>query len=176
MPRCRKSSSTTLIPQDPEVFAESILFNITLGIEAQQGAVEEAIRLARFDSVVARLPSGINTSIAEKGVNLSGGEKQRLALARGFFFAKESSIILLDEPTSSVDVINERMIYDNILKAKEEGKIIISSIHKLHLLELFDTVYVFSHGRVVESGAVNELIERKGELWNMMKSYRQEVA
>ena len=73
-------------------------------------AVAEAIRIACFDSVVSRFPNGVETDIREKGVNMSGGEKQRLALARGVFAARESSLLLLDEPTSSVDSQNEMRI------------------------------------------------------------------
>ena len=74
------------------------------------------VQIARFENVLTRLPSGLETSIAEKGVNLSGGEKQRLALARGVYFARSSDVVLLDEPTSSVDTYNERQIYDAVLK------------------------------------------------------------
>jgi ATP-binding cassette, subfamily B, bacterial len=159
---------TTLLPQDPELFADSILFNITFGLEADAAELEAAVKLARFDSVLNRLPNGYATNIAEKGINLSGGEKQRLALARGLFFAKDSDIVLLDEPTSSVDPQNEGIIYRNIL-AKFADKCIISSIHKLHLLDLFDMIYVFDNGRIVESGTLPELIALDGFLARQLK-------
>lgn len=170
------ASHATLIPQDPEIFADSIRFNITLGIDAPPEEIEAAIRLAQFQSVLSRLPRGLDTHIAEKGVNLSGGEKQRLALARGLFFAKESRIILLDEPTSSVDVKNERTIYSNILAVKSEGRCIVSSIHKLHLLEMFDLIYIFHEGRIVEMGGFEELMEKRGTLFEMIESNMKMVA
>lgn len=159
--------STTLMPQDPEIFADTIRFNITFGVEAKELDILRAIELARFDSVLARLPAGLDTNIAEKGVNLSGGEKQRLALARGIFFAQDNPIVLLDEPTSSVDLQNEHMIYENILKTFRD-KCIVSAVHKLHLLDMFDHIYVFDDGKIVEEGDLNTLLNNNGrlaELW-----------
>lgn len=163
------AESTTLMPQDPEIFADTIRFNITFGLQAAEDELERAIRLARFEQVLARLPDGLETNIAEKGVNLSGGEKQRLALARGLFFAKDSDIVLLDEPTSSVDQQNERQIYRNVLSTFHE-KCVISSVHKLHLLEFFDYVYVFDDGKIVESGEVHTLLQGDGRLAELWRS------
>jgi ATP-binding cassette, subfamily B, bacterial len=164
---------TTLMPQDPEIFADTIKFNITFGIDANEKDVQEAIRLARFESVLARLPSGLDTNIAEKGVNLSGGEKQRLALARGIFFAQESDIVLLDEPTSSVDAQNEHIIYENI-HDKFRDKCIVSAVHKLHLLDMFDYIYVFDDGRIVEEGDLKTLLSKKGRLAELWASIETE--
>lgn len=165
------SHSTTLMPQDPEIFADTIKFNITFGFDASDEDIAEAVQIARFEPVLERLPSGLETSIAEKGVNLSGGEKQRLALARGVYFAKSSDIVLLDEPTSSVDTYNERQIYEAVMETFAD-KCIVSSIHKLHLLEMFDMIYVFDNGRVVESGTFAELSASGGRLSEMWKNYQ----
>jgi ATP-binding cassette subfamily B protein len=162
---------TTLMPQDPEIFADTLLFNITFGIEARQQDIEDAIQMAQFTSVLARLPNGLNTNIAEKGVNLSGGEKQRLALARGIFFSRESDIVLLDEPTSSVDTHNERAIYERLFQLYRD-RCMVSSIHKLHLLPLFDYIYVFDDGRVVEEGTFSELVAAGGPLADMWINYQ----
>lgn len=166
---------TTLMPQNPELFADSIRFNITFGLEADDEEIMEAVRAARFEKVLDRLPDGLDTSIAENGVNLSGGEKQRLALARGFFFAndKESDIILLDEPTSSVDTDNEKKIYQRLLKMFK-SKCVVSSVHKLHLTEMFDTIYVFEEGRVVETGDFNSLLAKGGLFASMWQTYAAE--
>lgn len=126
------------------------------------------VRLARFDPVLARLPRGLETGTSEKGVNFSGGEQQRLALARGFFAASDSSIVLLDEPTSSVDPINERAIYDNLFH-RFADRCVISSLHKLYLLPLFDEAYIFKDGSVLAHGTPKELTDPGGilhELWN----------
>lgn len=163
---------TTLIPQDPEIFADTIRFNITFGLEASEEDILSAVRLACFEPVLSRLPKGLDTNIAEKGVNLSGGEKQRLALARGMFFAKDSDILLLDESTSSVDSINEQTIYKNIF-ASCANKCIISSVHKLHLLGFFDWIYVFDNGRIVEQGPFSQLHSSGGILDSMWTKYQE---
>jgi ATP-binding cassette, subfamily B, bacterial len=122
---------------------------------------------------LARLPNGLQTNIAEKGVNLSGGEKQRLALARGIFFARDKQVVLLDEPTSSVDTKNEREIYGNLLR-RFSACCLVSAIHKLHLLELFDIIYVLQDGRVVEQGDFAALIAADGLLAAAWKVYQAE--
>lgn len=165
------ASATTLMPQDPEIFSDTIRFNITFGMEAPEERVLEAIRLARFEPVLARLASGLDTNIAEKGVNLSGGEKQRLALARGIFFSQDSQIVLMDEPTSAVDTFNERQIYQNLL-ALYRDRCMVSAIHKLHLLPLFDRIYVFEDGQVVEAGDWASLIASAGPLARLWQSYQ----
>jgi ATP-binding cassette subfamily B protein len=165
---------TTLIPQDPEIFSETIRFNISMGIEAADQRLIEAIRLARFEAVLGRLPKGLDTNIAEKGVNLSGGEKQRLALARGIFFIKESDsqIILLDEPTSSVDSHNERRIYENIIN-EFPNHCIVSSLHKFHLLDLFDEIVFFDNGAIAERGTLEELLSRNGDFSRLWRNSMQ---
>jgi ATP-binding cassette subfamily B protein len=103
----------------------------------------------------------------EKGVNLSGGQKQRLALARGILAAKSSDIILLDEPTSSVDPKTELQIYQKMF-VEYKNKAVISSLHRLYLLKYFDYVYVLSNGRIADEGTFEDL-KRKSpvfrELW-----------
>lgn len=141
---------TTLIPQDPEIFENTIRFNITLGVTISDEEIDEVVRLARFDSVIKRLSDGYKTDIRERGVNLSGGEKQRLALARGILAAKQSDIILLDEPTSSVDMTNEKQIFSALFTAWPE-KTFIVSVHRKYLLAMFDTVYDMKNGKLLES-------------------------
>jgi ATP-binding cassette, subfamily B, bacterial len=163
---------TTLMPQDPEIFADTIRFNIAFGLESDEAQILAAVRAARFETVLDRLPSGLDTNIAENGVNLSGGEKQRLALARGFYFAcdKDSDIILLDEPTSSVDTDNEKKIYNRLINLFKD-KCVVSSVHKLHLAEMFDTIYVFDDGKIVESGDFNSLLINGGAFAQMWQTY-----
>lgn len=166
------SPLTTLIPQEPEIFENTVSYNITTGLEYDTAELVEVIRIACFDSVVSRFPKGVETDIREKGVNMSGGEKQRLALARGIFAARESSVLLLDEPTSSVDSQNEMRIYANLFEAFA-GCTIISSVHRLHLLSGFDRIYVMHDGRIVEEGSLKELLEMKGRFFKAWQEYNQ---
>ena len=148
--------TTTLIPQDPEIFENTILFNITMGADYAPSLVNTVIALAKFDDVLAKLPRGLETDMREKGVTLSGGEKQRLALARGLLAAENSSLILMDEPTSSVDMANEKAIYNAIFKHFSD-RTIISSVHRVSLLPLFDRIIVMEHGQIMEQGSYAEL-------------------
>ncbi len=165
------SKEITLIPQEPEIFATNILDNITLGAEYDMEKVREHANLACFAEVAERLPNKLNSSLMEKGVNLSGGEKQRLALTRGLLASEGKSIVLLDEPTSSIDVANELKIYQNIFKAFAD-KAIISSIHRLHLLPMFDCVYLFDSGRIIASGTFEELTRTSKEFQELMSGYQ----
>ena len=141
------SSFTTLIPQDPEIFENTIGYNVTMGIPCKKSSILKAIKVACFDKVLKKMPEGLKTDIREKGVNMSGGEKQRLALARGVFASKYSDLVLMDEPTSSVDSKNELQIYENLFK-NFKGKCVVSSIHNHALLKLFDIVYEFEKGEI----------------------------
>jgi ABC-type multidrug transport system fused ATPase/permease subunit len=122
--------------------------------------------------VLKRLSKGLETNIAEKGVSLSGGEKQRLAVARGLFFVNESEseIVLLDEPTSSLDIYNERLIYQALLK-EFRHLCVLSAIHKFNLLHLFDEVLVFAYGELVERGRVDELLAKDGEFVRLWRTF-----
>lgn len=162
------ADTTTLIPQEPEMFDHSILYNIVMGLESAEEELEQAIYLSGLDEVLNKLPNGINSQVSEDGVNLSGGEKQRLALARGIFSVKDSSIVLLDEPTSSLDAETEIRVYERMFNQFTD-KCIVSVLHRLNLLHLFDYIYVFRDGSIVEEGTLEHLKAEKGyfrELWN----------
>jgi ATP-binding cassette, subfamily B, bacterial len=166
------SDSMSLIPQEPELFTATIRENITMGIECDEATLNYFMNAACFISVVEKLPNGLDSSIKEKGVNLSGGEKQRLALCRGLLASRDKEIIMLDEPTSSVDSRNEMNIYKNIF-ALSQGKTVISSIHRLHLLPLFDTIYYFEKGKIIASGTLNELLERSPQFRKLWDKYHR---
>ncbi len=166
------SSQIALIPQDPEIFATTIRENVTVGVDHPQEVVDGYADMACFSEVVRRLPQGWESSIVEKGVNLSGGERQRLALARGLMACEDKSIVLLDEPTSSVDLKNEFLIYQNIFRAFKD-KAVISSIHRLHLLHLFDTIYFFENGRVVARGGLDKLLKTSKKFQVLWQKYQE---
>jgi ATP-binding cassette subfamily B protein len=162
---------TTLIPQDPEIFENTIAFNITMDVETTTEDMNQAVTLAGFSEVLALLPQGLQTDIREKGLNLSVGQKQRLALARGLFAARFSSLILLDEPTSSVDLPTEKRILSSVIEAFPDAAIIVS-LHRLHLLPKFDRVVMLQEGRVVADGATPDLLNQEGPVRTLWESYR----
>jgi ABC-type multidrug transport system fused ATPase/permease subunit len=150
------AGSVTLFPQEPEIFENTIEHNITLGLPFEEQEIMEVCRTAQFDEVVNHLPKGLQSNIQEKGVNLSGGQKQRLALARGILAAKSSDIILLDEPTSSVDSKTEDRIYEKLF-TEYKDKAVISSLHRMYMLVHFDYIYILQRGRIVDEGTFTEL-------------------
>jgi ATP-binding cassette, subfamily B, bacterial len=165
---------TTLIPQDPEIFENTILFNITMDLPTEEAEVRHVVKLAGFSDVLEALPNGLETDIREKGLNLSVGQKQRLALARGLFAARFSSLILMDEPTSSVDLTTEKAILSGVINAFPEAAMIVS-LHRLHLLPKFDKVIMISKGEVLASGPLPELLNNPGPVRDLWLSYQDEV-
>jgi ABC-type multidrug transport system fused ATPase/permease subunit len=152
----RLNEAVTLFPQEPEIFENTIAYNITLGLPFSEAEILRVCETAHFTEVIHSLPQGLESDIREKGVNLSGGQKQRLALARGILAARDSGLVLLDEPTSSVDPRTEAMIYDGLFTAFSD-KAIISSIHRLHQLPRFDYIYVLHQGRIAAEGSFEDL-------------------
>jgi len=162
---------TMLVPQDPELFSASIRENITFGVEYSDEYITQFVESARFESALTRLPKGLDSVVNEKGVNLSGGEKQRLALARALLFAQDKNILLLDESTSSVDPENEIAIYKNIF-TQYQNTIIVASIHKLNLLKYFDYVVRFENGEIVDIGTIDALCSRDAMFKSLYEEYR----
>jgi ABC-type multidrug transport system fused ATPase/permease subunit len=161
------NESVTLFPQEPEIFENTIAYNITLGLPFSEEEILKVCESAHFTEVVMQLPEKLASDIREKGVNLSGGQKQRLALARGILAARDSEVILLDEPTSSVDPKTEAMIYEKLFTAFAD-KAIVSSMHRLHLLTQFDYIYVLHQGRIIDEGSFEHLRNNSRtfqELW-----------
>lgn len=166
------SADIALIPQDPEIFNATIKDNITVGVDHTQDEVFYYTDLARFTDVIDQLPKGLKSSIVEKGVNLSGGQKQRLALARGLMASVDKSVMLLDEPTSSVDPKNELKIYENIFKTFPNTSI-ISSVHRLHLLPMFDRIIMFDNGKIVTQGSFDDLLNQSKKFAADWKQYQR---
>lgn len=165
-------SITTLIPQGSEIFNSTIEYNITMGLPAKTRELHDAIKLAGFLPVVEMLPNGLNSEITEKGSNLSVGQKQRLALARGLFAARKSSLILIDETTSSLDMQSEQTILINILESFAKSTMLIS-LHRLHLLPYFDYVIMLNEGRITSYGPIKELLNANGPIKSLWLSYQR---
>lgn len=169
------NETVTLFPQEPEIFENTIAYNITLDLPVPENEVEQVCRWAHFTEVIAELPKGLASNIQEKGVNLSGGQKQRLALARGILAARDSDVVLMDEPTSSVDPKTETHIYENLFHALKD-KAIVSALHRLHLLRRFDYIYVMGRGRVVAEGTFAELLTHSVEFQDLWRHQTEKAA
>jgi ATP-binding cassette subfamily B protein len=163
-----------LIPQEPEIFSESVKYNLTMGDEFDSKELQFFVSLCKLDRLMARLPQGVDSNLAEKGLNLSVGEKQRVALARGLLRAVNKSMILLDEPTSSLDPKTEKEIYLGLLYHFAD-KTIFSACHRLNLVPMFDKIVMFDQGVILEVGTFGELLEKKGYFARAWDDYQSKL-
>lgn len=153
------AQSSVLFPQDPEIFENTVTFNLTIGLSFDPQEIRRACELACVDDVIDSLPEGLDTVINEKGGNLSGGQKQRLAIARGILASKDRDILLLDEPTSSSDEATQRKIYQNIINEYPD-KVVLSTVHNRSLLDIFDDCILFEDGAVKRLQPDSSLTEK----------------
>ncbi|MBM3647842.1 MAG: ATP-binding cassette domain-containing protein, partial [Alphaproteobacteria bacterium] len=127
--------------------------------DATQAELEEAARLAEAHDFILRQPNGYETLVGERGATLSGGERQRLAIARALL--KNPPILILDEATSALDSVTEARI-QKALKTLMQGRTTFVIAHRLSTIRDADMVVVFEHGRVVEQGRYQDLLDRDG--------------
>jgi ABC-type multidrug transport system fused ATPase/permease subunit len=148
-------ATSTLVPQDAEVFEGSLAENLS-ACESLDGPPRaddhaRALELALVSEFVDPTQGGLDASIAERAANWSGGQRARVALARGILAAQGSALVLFDEPTASLDPGTEAKVYDNLFTAFRDS-CVISAIHRLNLLDRFDEAIVMSQGRIVAQG------------------------
>ena len=154
-----------IVIQDSLLFGASIRENLAYGKpDATTAEIETAARQAYAHDFIVELPHGYDTIIGERGSTLSGGQRQRLCLARAII--KHPSILILDEPTSAVDPESAALIHEAVDRLRE-GKTTLVIAHHFSDLESYDQILVLRHGRVVEQGAHDELLQRKGEYYQM---------
>jgi ATP-binding cassette, subfamily B, bacterial len=156
----------TLIPQETELFEASVRENLAFGQPADDARLLAALHTSTFDEVLKANHGDLDTAVSERGFNLSGGQRQRLCLARGVLAAEGSSLLLLDEPTSALDANTEARVLERIAAAFPNA-CVIASIHRLSLLERFDTVLLMEAGHVLDHGPRDEVLARQPLLQRM---------
>ncbi len=159
-----------MVPQDTVLFNDTIGYNIRYGrFEASEAEVREAARLAQIDAFIEALPEGYDTPVGERGLKLSGGEKQRVAIARTIL--KGPPILVLDEATSALDSFTEREI-QTALDRVSRGRTTLVIAHRLSTVVNADEILVLDRGRIVERGDHASLLERGGTyaaLWSRQR-------
>ena len=164
-------SQLALVLQDPFIFPYSIAENIAYGRpDASREEIEAAARAANADEFIRRLPDGYDTVVGERGATLSGGEKQRLSIARAFL--KDAPILVLDEPTSALDAKTERMLLD-ALERLMKGRVTFIIAHRLSTIRHADEILVVHDGEVVERGPHTALMELSDGVYGGL--YRQQM-
>lgn len=155
-----------IVPQDTVLFNKSLYYNIGYGNpSATRAQIEAATKEAELHAFIQKLPDGYNTIVGERGLKLSGGEKQRVAIARTIL--KNAPILVLDEATSALDSQTEKEIQDNLIKISKDRTTIMIA-HRLSTIVHADNIIVLDNGKIVESGTHRQLLLKKGEyakLW-----------
>jgi ATP-binding cassette subfamily B protein len=166
-----------VVPQDTVLFNDTIGYNIAYGRDGvSQAEIEEAARAAQIHDFIASLPEGYATQVGERGLKLSGGEKQRVGIARTLL--KNPPILLLDEATSALDTQTEGEIQEALARAAE-GRTVIMIAHRLSTVAGADRIVVLDQGVVVEDGTHSDLLARQGRyaaLWQRQAAGQDEAA
>jgi ATP-binding cassette, subfamily B, heavy metal transporter len=159
-----------MVPQDTVLFNDTVRYNIRYGRwDASDSEVERAAGLAQIDTFIRSTPKGYNTEVGERGLKLSGGEKQRIAIARTIL--KGPPILVLDEATSALDSHTEREI-QNALDRVSRGRTTLVIAHRLSTIIGADEILVLSHGEIVERGTHQQLLAKGGlyaSMWNRQR-------
>ena len=156
-----------VVTQQSILFNESIKSNIScVNPKATEEQILESIKYANLNNLIDKLPNGLNTIIGENGVKLSGGEKQRLSIARAII--KNPDILILDEATASLDSKSEKKVHDAIDNVIM-GRTVIVIAHRLSTIINADKILVFSKGKVIDQGTHKELMEREGKYKELYK-------
>ncbi|UAB72050.1 ABC transporter ATP-binding protein/permease [Vibrio sp. SCSIO 43132] len=161
-----------VVPQDTVLFNDSIYYNIAYGRpDATYEEVVQAAKAAKIHTFVEQLPDGYQTQVGERGLKLSGGEKQRVGIARTLL--KNPPILLLDEATSALDTETEREIQES-LKQMGKGRTVLTIAHRLSTIVDSDVIVVFSQGQIIERGSHEALLKKGGQYAQMWQSQLRE--
>lgn len=174
IPKDELMNTVSFVFQNSKLIKASILDNVKMGkSNATDEEVLNALRAAQCMDIIEKFPDGVNTVIVSRGVYLSGGEMQRIAIARAVL--KNAPIIILDEATAFADPDNEVKVQTAFAKLSE-GKTVIMIAHRLSTVRNADCIYVIADGRIAEYGNRAELIEKKGMFYKMQNDYQSSVS
>ena len=162
------ASLATLIPQEADVFEGSVRENLDFGLCIDPERIDGAVHGSAFRQVLDGLQGGLDFAIAQRGSNLSGGQRQRLCMARGALAAGGSSLVFLDEPTSALDPVTEADVHQRLGRTFP-GACVVASVHRMSLLSYFDRVVLMEAGRVVDTGAIDDLRARNASFARMLQ-------
>ena len=173
IPKEELMNTVSFVFQNSRLIKASVFENVRLGKpEATREEVMAALKNAQCDDILEKLPDGMDTVIGTKGVYLSGGEQQRIAIAR--VMLKNTPIIILDEATAFADPDNETRVQAAFSKLSQ-GKTVIMIAHRLSTVAGADRIYVVKDGQIAESGSSRELMERRGLFAGMWQNYQTSV-
>lgn len=173
IPKDELMNTVSFVFQNSKLIKASILDNVKMGKpNATDEEVLNALKSAQCMDIIEKFPDGVNTVIGSRGIYLSGGEMQRIAIARAVL--KNAPIIILDEATAFADPDNEVKVQKAFAKLSE-GKTVIMIAHRLSTVRNVDCIYVISDGKIVEYGNRAELIEKKGMFYKMQNDYQSSV-
>ncbi|ELY2018306.1 ATP-binding cassette domain-containing protein, partial [Flavobacterium psychrophilum] len=157
-----------VVMQDGFIFSDTIERNIATGDEnINKEKLQNAVKIANIEEFVNSLPLGYNTKIGASGNGISGGQKQRILIARAVY--KNPHYIFFDEATSSLDAENEKIIHDN-LQQFFKGKTVLIIAHRLSTVKNADQIIVLKNGEIVETGNHHQLVQNKGDYFNLVKN------
>ncbi len=156
----------SLVPQQPELFHRSVRDNIILNADVSDEKIRDVAKKSQSLAFIEKLPEKFETMVGERGVKLSGGEKQRIALARAFL--EDAPIVVLDEATSALDSITEKQIQTAIFDLIENRTAIVIA-HRLSTILRMDRIIVLGNGKIIEEGTHQELLEKGGNYASMWK-------